>query len=299
MSTVPRPTPLLAAAQALAVDAATAEVSTALARAGVASVLLKGPTLAEWLYRDGSVRSYTDVDLLVAPDRIPAAEAVLARLGFEPLEEDSDHAEPWARPADLARVDLHRRLWRSAAPPARAWSILCERAVATMPVAAVDVTVPTLPARALLVACHAAQHADVGGKPLEDLRRALDAAPPEVWREAAALAEALGLLHALADGLSLTPAARAVADGLPLVALLQRSPDLAAARLERIATTDGLPRRARLVLGVIVPPPDVLRWSSGIARRGRRGLAVAYVVRAVRIVVEVVPALLRWRRLRG
>ena len=47
------------------------------------AVLLGGAAISTWLYDDGAPRGYNDVDLLVVPDRWPAAEAVLRDLGFD------------------------------------------------------------------------------------------------------------------------------------------------------------------------------------------------------------------------
>ena len=64
-------------ALALAIDAVTAQVVTALRANGIRPLLLKGPSIAGWLYGDGAARPYGDSDLLVAsgersPDtRIP------------------------------------------------------------------------------------------------------------------------------------------------------------------------------------------------------------------------------------
>ncbi len=53
-----------------------------LAGADVAYAVLKGPHLAETLYRDLFPRPYGDIDLLVAPDRIAAAVAAAGSLGY-------------------------------------------------------------------------------------------------------------------------------------------------------------------------------------------------------------------------
>ena len=82
-----RVTPTLeqaAAVTAMRVDAVSAEVGRALARAGVRPILLKGPTVAELLYRDGAPRRYGDSDLLVAVAQRIAAEAALEASGFSP-----------------------------------------------------------------------------------------------------------------------------------------------------------------------------------------------------------------------
>ena len=61
---------------------ATAEVFRALQRAGVDALLLKGPALEQALYHAGEQRSYSDVDVLVAPGDRAAARRLLSSLGY-------------------------------------------------------------------------------------------------------------------------------------------------------------------------------------------------------------------------
>ena len=65
----PNPLQSLGMAHTLAVDVVTAEVVDAFRRAGVRAVVLKGPTLAGWLYGGEAVRTYGDSDLLVSARR--------------------------------------------------------------------------------------------------------------------------------------------------------------------------------------------------------------------------------------
>ncbi len=51
----------------LLVDQVTAEVIAALRERQVAGILLKGPSIAAWLYDDGALRSYNDCDLSWRP----------------------------------------------------------------------------------------------------------------------------------------------------------------------------------------------------------------------------------------
>src|SRR5436309_3618105 len=92
------------AIDALRVDQVTAEVVRAFRVAEVPSILLKGPSIAGWLYADGSPRSYIDSDLLVRPDRHSRAEKILEDLRFTPVLADEDTpgwrltAHVWGRP---------------------------------------------------------------------------------------------------------------------------------------------------------------------------------------------------------
>ena len=110
----------------MAVDAVTAEVVSALADDGVDSLLLKGPSVADWLYDDDS-RTYVDSDLLVAPDRMAAARATLERLGFRQQFGSLPHpgmeappSAPWQR--DAFQVDLHERLQGATEDRGRLWA---------------------------------------------------------------------------------------------------------------------------------------------------------------------------------
>lgn len=64
--------------------AATAEILTACRAEGIDPVLLKGWPLAERLYGAPGQRQARDLDLLVQPDEMPGAAAVLHKLGFTP-----------------------------------------------------------------------------------------------------------------------------------------------------------------------------------------------------------------------
>ncbi len=62
-------------------DSTAVNVSEAASEAGIAVVLVKGPSTVRWLYGD-SPREYSDVDLLVAPANVPAIGSVLREMGF-------------------------------------------------------------------------------------------------------------------------------------------------------------------------------------------------------------------------
>jgi hypothetical protein len=77
---------------------------------------LRGPALAELLYRDPSLRPFTDLDLLVREADLPRALHLLARLGYRHLESGRSlsHELTWrhaasftpGRPDELP-IDLH------------------------------------------------------------------------------------------------------------------------------------------------------------------------------------------------
>src|SRR4051794_34512827 len=98
----------------LAADVVAAEVVPAFERRGIEGLVLRGPAIALWLYREGE-RDYGDVDLLVQAGSLAQAEQILESLGFEgdSLASASAgrrrHAEMWRRGSAPA-VDLHRTI---------------------------------------------------------------------------------------------------------------------------------------------------------------------------------------------
>lgn len=242
-------------ARALAVDAVTLEVLRTLRDRGVDCVLLKGPTIASWLYEDRP-RPYRDTDVLVDPARAPLAEAVLLELGFTHGRDrrGSIVSQPWRRGDQV--VDLHRSVHGAALPPERVWRVLLEHR-AGFSLGGPSVPALDLPARALLVALHADQHADEPGKPLEDLRRALARADEGTWQEACRLALRLRASRHLAGGLELLPEGRDVLGRLPVSGTAGRP-----LRLARIAAREerGRRRRVRAFVETLAPTPATMRW---------------------------------------
>ena len=59
-----------------------ADVERALGDAGVPTLVFKGPVLASLLYREGGLRSYGDVDILVPRRRFADAVLTLEAAGF-------------------------------------------------------------------------------------------------------------------------------------------------------------------------------------------------------------------------
>jgi hypothetical protein len=198
----------LKAVLSLHVDLATAECVAALTAAGVPHLLLKGPTTARWLYRDGVPRVYGDSDILVPPDERERAIHVLAALGFD----DSQRGRPahecgWVHATVLERpgrdggdcVDLHHNLSHVPGDGTAVWRALSRDTELTT-VAGQPVRIPGEAARCLVLALHAAQHGRHEEKPLEDLRRALVIATPQAWEEARRLAAELGVAQAVEVG---------------------------------------------------------------------------------------------------
>jgi hypothetical protein len=208
----------------LAVDALTAEVLAALERARCASLVLKGPAFARALHADGSLRTYRDLDLLVAPPDLALAGHVLRALGFQlamdhraqPLLAEP-HAQEWVRrPHEW--VDLHWRVPGIAAEPRRAWRLLDAHAEPIVLGGATGACLDRV-GLGLLVALHAAHHARNGERPeppMEDLTRAIERFDPATWSQAATLAGELDATESFNAGLRLLPAGVAVASALGL-----------------------------------------------------------------------------------
>lgn len=84
-----------------------AELLAALKAAGVAAIPLKGAWLAETVYPDLAQRPMSDMDLLIRPEQLEAAQAAMTRLGY--AVKDEDQPGGWSK----GRLYLHPQ-WRCA-----------------------------------------------------------------------------------------------------------------------------------------------------------------------------------------
>jgi hypothetical protein len=290
---------LHAAAWSVAVDALTAEVVEALSTAGVASILLKGPTIAAWLYDDPGARPYSDSDLLVDPARLPVAQGTLERLGFRrdfgPLAHpgmEQPPSQPWRR--GPFTVDLHQTLPGADAAPARVWALLrsgCEH----QEVGGRRVSILSEPGRLVHVALHAAHHGPRVEAPLRDLRRAIERAPDGRWDAAAALARQLEATDRFAAGLHLAPGGDRVLERFSLEApagLRDGDPDPVPLvdGLRRLGAAPGWRATLAMVRDEALPSREFMRWWTPYARRAR-GLPVAYAWRWLYLLWHVPRAL--------
>jgi hypothetical protein len=301
----------------LALDRATAEVVTAFRSSQIASILLKGPAMARWLYSENETRGYADIDLLIPDERFEEAESVLKVLGFEPhpletIEGDWErYSHTWIRQeanigVDIG-VDLHRTLVGVGVPSAELWSVLSRR-VEPMTVAGIDVDVLRPGARALVLALHTAKDGPRISKARHDLGHAIARLPVEVWRDAVGVAEQVGATGALAAGLRLVvPSGVELAETLSLTA--EAPPDVAiraqsgapplAVGIGWLLSTPGRRGKLRLVARKLFPPAGYLRAWAPLARRGPLGLAAAYLWRPLWVLWHAVPALRAWLRVRS
>ncbi len=294
----------------LALDAATVEVVDEFRRRGIEPILLKGRSIADRLYGgDAAARPYTDIDLLVAPDRHADAADALAALtftdrlaGFRPGERPA-HADSWAR-ADRVHVDLHRTLNCATAAPEVVWAALSRH---TRPLRLGAITVQALDdvGLALHIAMHAAQHGACSAKPQTDLARALAVFGPEVFGAAAPLAAEIGALATLATGLRLVPQGREPAErigtgvAVPDALLVRAHGTARGAGSVAAGLAEPARRRPRVVAQRAFPSRAALRLSMPLARHGRWGLAAAYAVRPLWIAARLPSAVRAWRAATG
>jgi hypothetical protein len=290
-------------ARNFAVDALTAEVASAFASEGIDTVVLKGPALARWLY-PGEVRPYVDSDLMVAPENRACAVSVLERLGFAehcawmptPLSQDPGGTAFNRRGGGM--VDLHCQLPGLDGDPGAIWGLLAASA-ARQVIGGVELWVPDRDTVLLHVVLHAAHHANqVDGKPLEDLRRALALVDEAEWSRALELARAYQGVQAFVAGLRLLPDGEVLALRLGIGEVrsfqheIRRKDNVIAEELYALLSADtGIGQKLVIAASDIFPRPDYMRWWSPLARRGRLGLAGAYLWRAIWIIGQAPAAI--------
>lgn len=292
----------------LAVDSVTAEVMGALEDVGVECLLLKGPTVADWLYDDPAERPYVDSDVLVSPDGVEAAHRTLRELGFEAEFGPLPHTDmerppsyPWRREAFV--VDLHETLPGAGADPGEVWAALSalteEREVGGRQVRVLR------PAAVLTtIALHAAHHGPRLERPVTDVSRALARAGEGHWAAAAGLARRLDAVTAFANGVALAP------EGGELLARIGLEPSYSpgwqleregvplAPGIERLATTRGFRARAAIVRDELFPSREFMRWWTPMVRGSWPGLPRAYLSRWLYLARGAPAAVRAWRRAR-
>ena len=94
------------------VAASQREVLETLGAAGVQAMLLKGAALVSTVYPDAALREMLDIDLLVRPEQLDAANAALAGIGYRrpPGSGEEQHTAGWMRAHhhhDPALVNAH------------------------------------------------------------------------------------------------------------------------------------------------------------------------------------------------
>ena len=215
-----------------------------------------------------------------------------------------EHATAWIRDGDGLTVDLHRTLPGVGVEAEAAWRAL-SAVTDTVVVAGYPSRTLALPATALHVALHAAQHGTGWARPIAELQRALAAGDDDLWLEARALGAELEATEAFATGLRLVPAGTqlAVRLGLPPARsvdaeLRASSPPPLALGFEQLARADGIWARAQIVWRKLAPPASFVRHWDPAAAGSRLGLLRAYLRRPLWILRRAPQGLLAWHRAR-
>lgn len=150
----------------LCLIAETAAVTGLLRRAGVPSLVFKGPLLAHWLHGDSALRQSGDIDILVHPDHAPEAIRVLQEARYR-LQSSLD----WASPQTMVRwnselpfrapsaidVDLHWRISPAHSPFRIALPLPFENPM-TMQAAGREFQFPDPECLLLLLVIHGTRH---------------------------------------------------------------------------------------------------------------------------------------------
>ncbi|MET4698038.1 hypothetical protein ABIE65_001055 [Constrictibacter sp. MBR-5] len=190
-----------ASLRALSQTAETERLSQALEAAAIPFFTVKGPPLGLLLFDSATVRQSKDIDIVVDPDAVDAATAVLRALRYEPTDQEA-HFTPRQRRAfrSIERHSTFRSLNRGA-PVELHWQLNADNLFdfdvkaawkLRTPVRIGNGAVPVLPPETLLLylACHGAGHAWFRLKWLIDiaaiLRRWDDAAIRAGWDMAVA-----------------------------------------------------------------------------------------------------------------
>lgn len=306
-----RATRLTHAGLSLRLGAAIGEVSDRFRAGGVDALLLKGASIAQWLYDDRERRFSLDCDLLIAPAALGAGETILESLGYDRHFDDRtmpswwrEHASAWVRERDGLTLDLHRTLQGVGVDDTLAWRVLWgHRDV--LPLAGRQIPTLDLPARALNLALHAAHHGASWPRPLAELERGLARADEELWRQAAALAQDLDAVEAFAAGLRLTEAGTQLATRLELplpssveAALHASTPPPVALGFEQLASAPSARARIAIVWHKLVPPAAFIRHWDPRAKDSRRALVRAYLRRPVWLARNAPEGFRAWRRAR-
>jgi Uncharacterised nucleotidyltransferase/Coenzyme PQQ synthesis protein D (PqqD) len=290
------------------VDWYTAQVVDALRARGIESILLKGPAIRRWLYRDDpEMRGYIDADLLVQADSLAAATGVLAELGFQrervtAMESSDVWAHTWRREADGAVVDLHRTFNGCEHSTVDPWPTLRATAVEEE-VGGTTVLMPSIPARAVQVVV--VSPADRPWRKWDDVQRALAQLPVEGWRQAATVATALGVSHLFGFRLSQSPAGAACASRIGVATTrpwwLRWEEDPILSWVGFLTALPSWRARLRLARQLILPPPSHVRFRDpDAASRGLAASYAAWAMHVIRLVPGAVVTLLRsLRRARG
>ena len=247
--------------------------------------MLKGPSIARWLYPSGG-RSYVDTDLLVPACEFNRAGAVLKSLGFfevvgglHTFEQSVKVEIGFARSDDV--VDLHRNLPMLPTPDEVLWEAF-SAGTETIGVGDVQACVLDRTALALHVVVHAVQHG-FQWHTSEDLRRAITVMSVDDWRPVADLATRLGIEGILGLGLRHEAVGTEIADSLALPYLSPADPwswmlsaPRGSASLTEFSSAPTLRVKAQQIRSKLLPSPAWIRHVSRLPDAHGRTLLLAY-----------------------
>jgi hypothetical protein len=290
----------------LVLDGACRRVVRHLEGAGHRPIMLKGATIAGWLYPDPPLRVYKDLDVLVSPADLDAVIDSLRDIGFVPLvdrsmlQTSSTEEQPLGN-VDGVVIDLHTALKGVRLDPESAWKVFDGLAV-PCDWAGHEVRALAPPARAMHLALHTAQRGLVDAKAARDLALGLEVVDRAVWEEAARLADALEATGAFAAGLVLLPAGAQLLDELGVVPPTDRetrmragSASTSAIFLERALAAQTWRQRLRVMRGRLFPSARWLRLHEPAATVTAWGMLRTRVRRPLAVVARL-PMAFRERR---
>lgn len=288
-----------------------AEVSFTLAESGIRYLIVKGPSISEWLYPH-ELRVSSDADVLVPPDQFDAARQELENAGFSDYLdglraiERPTHATTLSRVGSAAgehQVDLHNSFPGIELDPQSAFDLLWARRQQASQ-AGIPVWFPDQTSRALIVVLHAARGA-LTAKVSEDLRRLWAALDDSNRHDVVALATELDALGATRAGLETISETRASISELGLddvhvptewLLLSGKAPG-AAVHFDEISAQPWR-RRPAIALRWVFPSPALMRIRDPRATKSQVGLAIAYASRLGRGVRQTPSAIRTLREMR-
>lgn len=292
------------------------EVLLRFAEADVPVIVLKGADLAERVYDDVGLRPMADVDLLVRPERIGQAVAVLDALGFVPEDAhgphpgrhvapvpENLHVAPMIRRGGI-RVELHYAIATVAGAGAIDHDGLWVRAESAR-IGGVPALVLS-PEDLLLHLCtHLAAHHGFAARLVQvcDIPAVLDRFPDRIdwgllWSRARAwgVERSVDATFALAERLLEWPpppeamAERASPRVGPEIAevcerlLFEGSPsEMGSANFVRVMGSGSVRERAALALARAIPPPREMAFRYGVSP-GSPALFLRYPMRAAELI---------------
>jgi hypothetical protein len=258
-------------AWSLIIDEACRTIQAHLERAGHAFIMLKGATIASWIYPEPARRTYLDLDILVSPDSEEQIVDCLREIGYFPLLDAgtlrpfSANEQPLSGPRGVM-IDLHVALQGVRLEPADAWKTLSRDAVEWQ-WSGTRVRALAPPARAMHLALHVAQRGLVDQQAVRDLQLGLERLDGALWEEAGRVAARLHAVEAFTAGLQLLPEGSALVRRLRLdptrdleTQMLAASVPHSAVAIERFISARGWRQRLILVRAKLLPSAQWLRF---------------------------------------